>query len=336
MKSKPKKAVTSYEVAKLAGVSQSAVSRAFSKGKSISSEKRKKIQRVAKQLGYRVNYTAQSLSSPKSRLVGVVVSHLDNPLRAKQTHLISEKFVDQGYHPVLLSTDNPKTVEDVLGDLLGYNLSGIIITSGHVPVKIIDECYGLSIPVVAMYHDTSLANVDHVSLDIAYAGKLAFDMLYSCHGRKMGVVRVNDFSHTLTNRAEQFIKECQIRNVPGYTFDIKENTYESGKELSHSIYEHIKDIDSIFCSNDGIALGIMDGLKQFGIAIPNDVQILGFDDIPVAGWGGYELSTIKLKVTESAIKAVEMLIARMEHPTKEYEVFYAPLMPIFRKTTYFP
>lgn len=333
MNRKTKKSVTSYDVAKLAGVSQSAVSRAFAKGKSISKDKRQRIEKAAKELGYRVNYTAQSLSSPRSRLVGVVVSRLEHPVRARQTRIITENLIEEGYHPILLCTDDTDMSDSVLDDLLGYNLSGIIVTSGHVPVKIIEECHSLDIPVVALYHDTNLAGVDHVGLDIEHAGKLAFDMLYSCGARKMAVVRIGEFSHTLSKRADHFIKMCNDNDVPCHTFDSTENSYELGKELSYNIYENIKNIDAIFCSNDVIAMGVMDGLKQFGIAIPNDIQILGFDDIPVAGWGGYELSTIRLRLEKPSIKAVDMLTERMEDPTKEYETYYAPLTSVFRKTT---
>ncbi len=328
-----KKTVTSYDVAKLAGVSQSSVSRAFARDKSISKKNQEKILKAAKELNYRVNYTAQSLSSPKSRLVGVVVSHLDNPLRALQTRLITERLVKKHYHPILLSIDDPETLEELLEDLLGYNLSGIIITSGRVPTKIIDECHGLNIPMVTMYHDTALTGVDHIGLDIAHAGQLAFDMLHSCKAHSMAVVKIDDFSYTIGARAEQFIQVCKDNHTPCHIFNSDGNTYQDGKKLSYTVYQQLNTIDGIFCSNDAIAMGIMDGLKQFGVSIPNDIQILGFDDIPMAEWGGYNLSTIHLQTQQPAIQAVDMLIHRIENPKTEYKTYFATLTPIFRKTT---
>ena len=336
MTNKTKKIATSYDVAKLAGVSQSSVSRAFAGDKSISKKNQEKVFKAAKQLNYRVNYTAQSLSSPKSRLVGVVVSHLDNPLRALQTRLITERLVKKRYHPILLSIDEPKNLQELLEDLLGYNLSGVVITSGRVPKKIIDECHTLSIPVVTMYHDTTLTGVDHIGLNIAHAGQLAFDMLYACKARRMAVVKIDDFSYTMGARAEQFIQVCAKNNIPCRIFNSDGNTYADGKKLSYAIYQYLDTIDGIFCSNDVIAMGVMDGLKQFGVSIPSDLQILGFDDITMAEWDGYALSTIHLQTKQPAIQAVDMLTHRIENPTIEYQIYYATLSPIFRKTTMTP
>lgn len=328
-----KNKVTSYDVAKLAGVSQSSVSRAFSNGKSINAKKRQKILEVAKQLNYRVNYTARSLSSPKSQLVGIIASGLDTPLRAIQIRIITEHLTTQGYHPILLSITDKKASETLIENLLGYNLCGLIATSGGLPHSIIEECQKLQIPVVAMYNDTEISGIDHVTINIKAAGKLAFDMLYSCGVKQMAVIKVDSYSHTLVKRAEYFYQNCVKNDIACEIIACGGNTYAHGKNIAYDIYQNLQHIDGIFCSNDMIAIGVMDGVKKFGVTIPDDIKILGFDDIPVACWDGHNLSTIRLENENTAKSAVDMIIDRINTPDTKNTIYYADLTSVFRGTT---
>jgi len=329
-----KKRVTSFDVARHAGVSRSAVSRAFSENAVISDATRKKVLEAAKELGYSVNFMARSLQTRHSNLVGIVVSALDTPFRARQVKIAAQEFVRQGFRPILMNAETPEEVEKLSAQLFNYNVAGILVTSATPSSAIISECNRLSIPIVLVNRGSQIEGVDNIQMDTQQAGQLAFDMLVQSGAKNLAVVHPQITSYSVTGRATAFVTACKFAEIPVTEFLAPGQTYTAGAAITDQITRTKQQIDGIFCSTDTLAFGVMDELRHtHSISIPNDIQIIGCDDVEQASWSSYQLSTIRQDSTEQSITAVEMMLKRIKYPTQQGQTIVQPVSPVYRATT---
>lgn len=332
----PAKRATSFDVAKLAGVSRSAVSRAFSKDAVISDETRKKVIKAADELGYSVNLMARSLQNKHTNLVGIVVSALDSPFRARQVKVTAQEFLRQGFRPILLTAETADEVEKLSEVLFNYNVAGILITSATPPSRIIAECNRLSIPIVLVNRGGEVDGTDNIHMDIDQGGALALEMLSKSGATTMGVVMPQTPSFSVTGRAEVFAANCRKADIAVQEFYAPGQSYSAGDAVVEQLYQAITNtgLNGVFCSTDTLAFGVLDGLRHtYGIDVPGDVQILGFDDVEQAAWGAYQLSTIRQDSDIQAVAAVEMMLTRIQKPGPPAQTIVQPVTPVYRNTT---
>lgn len=148
MKRKTFAAVTSQQVAQLAGVSQSAVSRTFTPGASISPATREKVLKAARELGYRPNAIARSLNTARSRIIGVVISYFDNPFYSQVLEALAQKLDTLNYHLLLFVGDREGNVDRIFDQIMQYRVDGIVLASVTLSLELSEECLAAGIPVV--------------------------------------------------------------------------------------------------------------------------------------------------------------------------------------------
>lgn len=165
--------VTSFDVARVAGVSRAAVSRAFTPDASVSPKTREKVYQAAKELGYRVNYLARSLTNKRSDLVGLVAAGLDNPFRTLQIENLARVLLARNFRPILLPTSPEADTSTVIGQLLHYAVSGVIVTSDAPPTEICEQCAAEGVPIVLINKGNDIPFVDRIISDDRMAGHLA-------------------------------------------------------------------------------------------------------------------------------------------------------------------
>lgn len=321
--------VTSFEVARAAGVSRAAVSRAFTPDASVSEETREKVFRAAKSLGYRVNYLARSLTNQRSDLVGVVVAGADNPFRALQVDHIARALLARNFRPILLPTDEGEAKE-VIGQLLHYSVSGVLVTSDAPPTELCEECAAHGVPIVLINKGDDIPLVDRVISDNDGAGELAARTLLEAGARRLAVMCARDKSYTARCRHEAFMAFCAASGVDAQTVDLSRNDYESGRAKARILKE--RGIDGLFCINDYMACGVIDGLSAGGWKVPDDIRIVGHDDIPQAGWSAYDLTTIVQPCDTQAHQAIDLLESRMKEHGIESRTEYTPVSLKRRRT----
>lgn len=312
MEHDPKK-VTSFDVARLAGVSRAAVSRAFTQDASVSPQMRAKVHEAAKTLGYRVNYLARSLNGNRSDLVGVVAADLDNPFRSLQIEAISRALLARNFRPILLPTTSAADVSDVVSQVLHYSVSGVIITSDAPPTELCQECATRGVPIVLINKGDELPLVDRLISDDATAGHLAATRLVSTGARKPAVMAAVEVSYTARRRTAAFLQNCADLGVPATYLPLPRNDYASGRAAACSLAG--AGIDGLFCINDYLACGVIDQLaRDWPLAQRRQFRIIGHDDIPQAAWGAYDLTTIAQPVEPQAMQAIDLLVSRMANP----------------------
>lgn len=322
----PKRKVNSRDVAERAGVSRSAVSRTFTDGASVSEATRNKVMDAAFELGYRVNALARSLNNQRSDLVGLVAADMDNPFRSEQIDCLSKRLQEHGFKPILLRADAVTNVADMIGAMLQYSVAGVIVTSDTPPEQICIECQLHGVPLVTINKQDPGAPVDRVQCDFTGGGGMAFDHLYAEGCRRLALVQPEKPSYTIAGRAGAFAGACTRASLPLLTFNSGAQDYASGLEAARHVAAHAAEIDGIFCVADYMALGLLDGLRHdCGLNIPQDLRLIGFDDIPQAGWKAYDLTTIRHSREDLAAKAIELLIKRIDCPELPPQKLVCPL-----------
>ncbi len=319
--------VTSFDVAKRAGVSRAAVSRTFTPNASVSPETRAKVHAAAKDLGYRVNYLARSLTNQRSDFVGVVAAGLDNPFRNLQIEQISRALLARNFRPVLLPTDTEDQAE-IIGQLLHYAVSGVLVTSDAPPTSLCEEFADNGVPIVLINKGDDIPLVDRVVSDDKAAGQIAAMQLIDGGARRPAVMGAAGVSYTARRRLEAFLARCKAMGVVADVLPIARNDYAHGFAAAEQLAG--TNIDGLFCINDYLACGVIDGLaRQRGVS---PLRIIGHDDIPQASWGAYELTTILQPCDIQAEQAIDLLTSRMADPNMTARVEFTPVSLIKRKT----
>ncbi|EJJ29864.1 LacI family DNA-binding transcriptional regulator [Rhizobium sp. CF142] len=323
--------VTSFDVARVAGVSRAAVSRAFTPDASVSPKTREKVYQAAKDLGYRVNYLARSLTNKRSDLVGLVAAGLDNPFRTLQIEHLARVLIARNFRPILLPTSKEADTSAVIGQLLHYAVSGVIVTSDAPPTEICEQCAAEGVPIVLINKGDDIPFVDRIISDDRMAGHLAATHLIESGVRAPAVMAAPAISYTARRRSEAFMTACRQLGLEPRMIELKINDYQSGYDAAADLAS--LGIDGLFCANDYMACGVVDRImKGLGREDEPPVRIIGHDDIPQASWSAYDLTTIRQPCDFQAEQTVDLLMTRMAEPDMTARVEFTPVTLIKRRT----
>jgi DNA-binding LacI/PurR family transcriptional regulator len=318
--------VTSIDVARRAGVSQSAVSRAFSKSPTqsgVSDSVREKIFRVAEEIGYRPNALARSLITQRSNIVGVLFSYLDNPFYANALELICHRLQEKGYHAlVFMMPDTLHDVEATVSDILQYQVDGVITASVELSSKICDDCREKDVPVVMLNRIQDDPRLSSVTTDNVGGGRLAARAFLETGHKRIAMLAGWQGASTSRDREFGFESELKANGASVFAravghFDLK-RTEEATRELFGGPVDQKP--DAVFVANDYMAVRAMDIMRfELGLRIPEDVSIIGFDDTVMAGLPTYDLTTVRQPVNRMVDAALRVLFERIENRTNEPE-----------------
>lgn len=323
--------VTSFDVARVAGVSRAAVSRAFTPDASVSPKTREKVFEAAKKLGYRVNYLARSLTNKRSDLVGLVAAGLDNPFRTLQIENLARVLIARNFRPILLPTSQEADTSTVIGQLLHYAVSGVIVTSDAPPTEICEQCAAEGVPIVLINKGNDIPFVDRIISDDRMAGHLAANHLIGNGVQRPAVMAAPAVSYTARRRSEAFLARCKQLGAETQFLQLRVNDYKSGYDAAADLAA--SGIDGLFCANDYMACGVVDRVMQGrGRDDAPPLSIIGHDDIPQASWAAYDLTTIRQPCDIQAEQTIDLLISRMAEPDLTARVEFTPVTLIKRRT----
>ncbi len=316
---------TQHDIAVAAGVSQSAVSRVFSGGR-VAAETRARVLAAAEALGYRRDAIARSLVTGQTTIVAVVIGDIHNPFYPYALGRFSETFSRAGKQILLFTVPRGGTVDDVLPDALSYRVSGVIVASAELTSAAAQMCKDQGVPLVLFNRYVAARSAPGVTSDNRAGGRTAADHLLAL-GRA-NFAYVGGLANTSTNRdRRRGFTERLKRN--GHQIQIaieSEYSYEWGYEAAAAVLER-PETDAAFCGNDIIAMGLMDGLRiRGGRKIPDDIAVVGFDDIPSAAWPSYSLTTIQQPVDAMLQATLDILDAPSDQVFRDRLQFAGPLI----------
>ena len=293
--------VTAEDVARLAGVSRSAVSRTFTPGASVSADVRTKVQEAAKALGYRVNRLARSLISDESNLVGVVGSNLSTPFMARQLDELSRVLLRNGMQCLLLNAaDAEIEVAPLIELILEFRVRAIVVMSGSPPSAIIDECLANGVRVIMVNRQEDDTATDTVVSDDEGGARLAADRFIQAGLSRPVVVGSSARTPTQIRRRNAFLKRMFEAGLEPELWAQGDTTYESGAQAARELLRAAHRFDCAFATTDLLALGFLDAAREQGCRVPEDISVIGFDDIPQSSWGAYRLTTVRQSTDELA------------------------------------
>ena len=305
---------SSIDVARLAGVSQSAVSRTYREGASVSEETRRKVLEAATAIDYRPSMIPRIMLTHRSYLVAVVVGGLYNPFYANVLEIFSARLQEAGYLVLLIHTDSGHTLDDIIPRLSSYRVDAIVSALAVMSGAAAQDLARLKIPVVLF--NAALANnwVSSVSSDNLGASRAMAAHLIERGATRFGFIAGPANSSASKDRFAGFRDRLAENGVQPLAFAEADYRYEGGRAAALALFTDARPPDALFCANDLMAMGAMDALRtDLGLRVPEDVLVAGFDDIPAAAWPSYGLTTVIQDASRMVDKAIELLRAKMAH-----------------------
>ncbi len=303
-----KRAVTSIDVAARAGVSQSAVSRTFSVGTSVSDETRKKVMRAARELSYRPNAIARTLSTRQSNIIGIVLSTFENQLYPVVVEQLSRALQLQGKHTMLFLADKQDS-DSAFNEILSYQLDGVVIASATLASKLAKQCADMGIPVVMFNRATDGTSTDSVTSDNRRAGQLVGETLIASGHQRIAYISGREDSSTNRDR-EHGLREALVTG--GMVLFAKANGNYEQAQASAAVVKlmgEAKKPDAIVVASDHMAFAVIDTLRYtLHLRVPEDVSVVGYDDVPQSAWLAYQLTTVAQSVEKMVRATVELLM----------------------------
>lgn len=319
---KPK--ISIHEVARLAGVSKSTVSRVVSdRGGSVSPKALKAVSTAIEQLGYKKNVMAAGLRTQKTYMILVMVPDIANPFWSEIARAAQDRLEPEGYSVVIGNTDWSDSREAQYYELArSSRFDGLILNSVTDNIRLIKE---LGVPGVLIGERASAQDIDTVGTDTMSATRLALEYLYATGHRHIAIA-TSDYGGerylSLRGRAyKDFLYEKGLAYDPEFVFSVRLSE-EGGRELAKrflSLPEWRQRADSLFCGNDILAIAAINEFRKFGIIPGIDISLVGMDDIPAASHTYPALTTVRKPRQLIGATAAEILLERLKDPGRPAE-----------------
>ena len=314
---------TSFDVAALAGVSQSAVSRAFSPGSSITDDKRARIVEAARMLDYVPNSIASSLTTKRTNIVAVFVGDMVNPFYVEVLKTFSQRLQEQGRQVLTFTVDAGMDIDALMMRVLQYQVDGIVITAAKLSTRMTGMSHDRGIPIVLFNRYIPSGDVSCVRCDNVAGGRVIAEAFAGAGARSFAMITGDPGATTSQDRVRGFVEYLADHGTrrKAITEAVGFATYEGG---AHAAAELFSDRggralpDALFCINDIMAMGAMDYLRiRLGVRVPDDLMIAGFDDIPDVQRLPYRLTTVRQPVEGMVEETLAML--HLDQPLRAIE-----------------
>lgn len=331
--------VSAREVAERAGVSRSAVSRALTDGASISPEMKARVLTAAHELGYEINMLARGLLDDRSMIVSLVSASLGSPFMSMLLPAITDRLIAAGYAPLLINIGTtPQIAEESLRQVVRLRSTAVVILSGSPPASFIEATRRTGIPIIALNRDE--AGMDLLCADNGEAGRVAYRRLGEMSKRICVVSPARD-TFSMRARIAGFQAEAEamghaapriVRAGPplrgsGYA------DYEGGLALGAGLVGGDGIADGLFCLNDHIAFGVIDAARRSRRALAGrDFSVVGFDDVPMAAWEAYRLTTFRQDPQIYAERVLDLLAERLGESGEEGGLSLVPAHLVERES----
>lgn len=304
--------INSKDVAKLAGVSQATVSRAISNPDMVSAETRERVLRAMRVLNYVPHRGAQILKRGKSEMIGLVVSDLLNPAIPYMLNEMTSALDSEGYRTTVWH--DATSPDDLIRGIQERAVDGLIFTTAMSGSKALQTAIGMGTPVLLLNRTVEGAPCDQVSSDNREGAAAVADYLVSNGRTNIAYIRGNPEASTTVQREAGFLLRAAELGFPVQADRIRngEFSYEKARVETRSLLESDSPPDAIFCTNDLMAFGALNAIHEHRAHTDINCWVVGFDDIPMASWSTFDLTTVRQPFPEMIREGVEVLLRRIE------------------------
>ena len=327
------KRVTIKEVARTAGVSISAVSRAFSEGSSLAPEKRMRVLAVAGQLGYRPSSIARGLVKNRSNTVTLVSGLMSDPFDALFLEQLAEALFDRGKRLIVAPASKQGTERGGMFQALDDRSDVVIVAAGTMPLDASEACVKVGLPVILAGRILDISGIDCVAADNDEGGRQAAQLLLRTGCRRPVYFGFGKRSMADQERQAGFSRafsEMGSSIAAGYAVARSVDTIFDDATLMLSARQQP---DAVFCATDLLALGVIEAARAQGLAVPESVSVIGFNNIPAAAWRSYRLTTLDYPVSRVVDAILDAMDQRLQNPALERQHMRIPVSLVIRDTT---
>ncbi|MDB5081663.1 MAG: hypothetical protein JWP00_3587 [Chloroflexi bacterium] len=332
----PPNKVTAVDVARMIGVSQSTVSRSFSNDTTVAPDTRQRVLDAARKLGYTPNAIARSLVMQQTNIVGILVSHISSPFQPYVMEKLIQGLQRIGRQALVFTPGPDQEFDDVLPAVLQYQVDALIVTAATLSSERLCEFEQKGTPVILFNRYTPGEATTAICCDNVEGGRLVGNLLLDAGHKRLAYIAGNQNSSTNRDRMKGFTDRLWERGGVKPLVEQAQYTYDEGYAAARRLLERDDPPDAIFCAGDIIAMGAIDQARDMGINVPQELSIIGFDDIPMASWTSYSLTTVREPVDQMIELTMRLLVERLETPELEPVIKLLPGTLIPRRSARLP
>ncbi|HEV8528345.1 MAG TPA: LacI family DNA-binding transcriptional regulator [Actinomycetes bacterium] len=311
---------TSKDIARIAGVSQSTVSRVLQNRSNVEEGTRQRVLTALRETGYVPNSQARAMRMRRSGLVGVVTGRLTNPFYPELLDGLAQAIAVAGMRMALWTSDEPASSTVAVQAIQGGAIDGLIFTSATRKDPALKQAVAQHLPIVLVNRSIARLRCDQLTSDNVGGGRLVAEY-FLAHGRTAAaVVGGSDLISTSRERRRGFVSafaghgiEIPAERQPECDF-----THDAAKNVGLDLLSSGARPSAVFCVNDLVAFGVQDAAHQLGVAMPDALWVAGYDDIAMASWDRIDLTSVRQPVESLAKVAVETLVNRIQKPDTPY------------------
>ena len=327
---------TMKDIARLAQVSTSTVSHVINGSRFVSDELREKVMRIVAELNYTPSAVARSLKVRETKTIGLLVTATNNPFFAEVMAGVEQYCQQHQYNLIIATTGgDAKRLQQNLQTLMHKQVDGLLLMCGDSRFQA-DIELAISLPLVVMDWWFTELNADKILENSALGGYLATKALIDAGHRKIGIITGNLKKSVAQNRLQGYknaLSEAKIALNPHWIVE-SHFDFEGGVLGIQSLLTQSSRPTAVFCCSDTIAVGAYQAIQQQGLRIPQDLSIMGYDDIELARYLSPPLSTICQPKAELGKLAVEALLQRIKNPNENYRTLVLEPTCVLRESIY--
>jgi LacI family transcriptional regulator len=311
---KPTSAVTSHDVASLAGVSRSAVSRTFTPDASVSEKTRRKVLAAAGKLGYQPNVIARSLITRQSRLIGLIMGEWENPFYTTMLRGFTEQLGARDYRVMLLASRSAEDVDAAMRMLMQYRVDGMVLVSASPGEAAAQDYLRTGGRLVLINREPERLAATGIACDNPRIGRELAERLLAAGYQRFALLRGDPTVKFGLQRALAFRSAIEASGRGRIVVDRSgASGYASGRAFGNAMMALAARPDAIVCATDVVGIGVLDGVRlDCKVAVPDAVGVVGFGDIPAAAWASHDLATVRLPIERMIEESVQALFADRE------------------------
>jgi len=310
-----RRAPTERDVAKLAGVSQSAVSRAFTPGASVAKDTRGKVLKAAEALGYKPNLLARSLATRRTNIVALAISNLENPFYVQVVKELSDRLHETNRQILLFITQPGADGDAMLERVLSFKVDALVLAAATASPALAAEFHKSGVPIVQINRPSGLSGISTVCGENELAGERIASFLIAGGHRRFGYVSGTVESSIGKARLDGFSKRLKGHAEGGIQVAYGDYTFEGAAEAARKLLTSARPPDAIFCASDYMAFAVLDvARRELGLDVPADVSVVGFDDVPEASHPKNNLTTYSQPASALVVETIRILDAMIEKP----------------------
>ncbi len=324
---------TLKDVALRAGVSTSAVSRTFTDGASVSPKMRRKVEKAAAEIGYTPNMLARSLTTRRTKLIGLISNNFHNPIFLEVFDLFTKGLQDRGLRPLLVNLSNETDPQNSLHMLQQYSVDGVVVASSTLSPAFSLAFRGHGLPIVHTFgRHSSTPQVHVVGIDNVEAGRMAARELIERGHRRIAFLGGPRSASSTQDRLRGFLEETGRHDglAVSHSFAAAYSFQAGRAEMQRLLAD--EPAEAYFCGDDVLSIGALSAIQDAGLKAPDDVGIIGLNDMEMAAWENINLTTIRQPIREIVNSSLELIVSMLDDPDRCPEARLFPCQVIERGT----